>query len=163
MVKTEKPHTIKEGEIQITSNADIESIVSQCSAPEFPKALENKNFGAPPYPSAFYKEYYGSSFETNGKKDSNKLPLWIYVNSMYDAGYKAEEAEKFIETQCNTIKNNITETFKNIQNFSKPEIDTICGKWPIDDSYLIRKSCRGSFIYTYILQQLFLRFYFLFH
>lgn len=155
MAKKEDPHTIKEGEIQITSNADIESIVSQCSSPEFPKALENKNFGTPPYPAAFYKEYYGPSFETNGKKDSNKLPLWIYVNSMYDAGYKAEEAEKFIETQCNTIKNNITETFKNIQNFSKPEVDTICDKWPIDDSYLIRKSCRGSFIYTYILQQLF--------
>lgn len=154
-IKKENPHTIKEGEIQITSNADIESIVSQCSAPEFPKALENKNFGTPPYPSTFYKEYYGSSFETNGTKDSNKLPLWIYVNKMYDAGYKADEAEKFIETQCNTIKNNITETFKNIQNFSKPEVDTICDKWPIDDSYLIRKSCRGSFIYTYILQQLF--------
>ena len=34
-----------------------------------------------------------------------------------DIGITPKEAKKFIETQCNTIKNNITETFKNIQNF----------------------------------------------
>ena len=156
-IQKEDPHTIKDGEIQITSNANIEAIVTDCSSPEVPKDFYEYNPGAPSYPINFYNTYYApdNQYTISGEKVSSKLPLWIYVNSMYDAGYKADDAKKFIETQCNTIKNNITETFKNIQSFSKPEVDTICNKWPIDDSYLIKKSIRGSFIFTYILQQLF--------
>ena len=93
-IQKEDPHTIKDGEIQITSNANIEAIVTKCSSPEVPKDFDEYNPGAPTYPINFYNTYYApdNQYTIRGEKLSLKMPLWIYVNSMYDAGYKADDA-----------------------------------------------------------------------
>lgn len=146
---------------QITSNADIEAIVSEYVEEITVLSNEADRFGLPPYPHKFLEHLFGQTREIQRCRTSKADYEHYYAvfydpKGMYDSGYKLEEAQKFIRDQQQQILNNIIANFKNIPGISQVDTSNICEKFPTDDSRLIKESLRGNIILTYAYQMMFL-------
>lgn len=146
---------------QITSNADIEAVVSQYSESVEAFITDAKKVGLPPWPKQFYEYLFGLDKTIQTSSSSKDLYEHYYAvftdpKGMYDAGYKLEDAQKFIREQQKQILDNIVANFKNIPGITQVDTSTICDKFPTDDAKLIKSSLRGNIILTFVYQMLFL-------
>ena len=146
---------------QITSNADIEAIVSQYCESVEAFITDAKKVGLPPWPKQFYEYLFGleKTIQTgSSSKDAYEHYYAVFTDpkGMYDAGYKLEDAQKFIREQQKQILDNIVANFKNIPGITQVDTSNICDKFPVDDCKLIKSSLRGNIILTFVYQMLFL-------
>lgn len=146
---------------QITSNADVEAIVSQYCESVEAFITDTKKVGLPPWPKQFYEYLFGlkKPIQTgSSSKDKYEHYYAVFTDpkGMYDAGYKLEDAQKFIREQQKQILDNIVANFKNIPGITQVDTSNICDKFPTDDCKLVKSSLRGNIILTFVYQMLFL-------
>ena len=125
---------------QITSNADIEAIVSQYCESVEAFITDAQKVGLPPWPKKFYEYLFGSGTIQTGSSSKDKYEHYYAVftdpKGMYDAGYKLEDAQKFIREQQKQILDNIVANFKNIPGITQVDTSNICDKFPTDEVFI---------------------------